>query len=93
MHLPNPSPLGFSGFEWADGLRLLPDGPSLVPDGALFSFGQSTGKRPDAPRTGEFSKNLVLSRIIYGILDSRLRIDIDGLMQIRINQLGKLVSP
>jgi hypothetical protein len=32
------------------------------------------------PRTGEFSKKLLMSRIIYGILDSRLRIEIDGLI-------------
>jgi hypothetical protein len=50
-------------------------------------------KGPDGPRTGEFSKRLLLSRIIYGILDSRLRIDIDVLMHLRNNQLGKLVSP
>jgi hypothetical protein len=31
--------------------------------------------------------------MIYDILDSRLRIDIDGLMHLRNNQLGKLVSP
>jgi hypothetical protein len=43
----------------------------------------------DGPRTGEFSKKLLLS----GIPDSRLRIDIEGLMHMRINQLGKLVSP
>jgi hypothetical protein len=47
----------------------------------------------DGPGRGEFSKKLLLSGIIYGILDSRLRIEIDGLMHLRINQLGKLVSP
>jgi hypothetical protein len=40
-------------------------------------------KGSDGPRTGEF----------YDIPDSRLRIEIDGLMFLRINQLGKLVSP
>jgi hypothetical protein len=50
-------------------------------------------KGPDGPRIGEFSKNLLLSGIIYGIADSRLRIDIDELMHLRNNQLGKLVSP
>jgi hypothetical protein len=49
-------------------------------------------KGPDGPRTGEFSKKLILSEIIYGILESRLRIEIDRLMHLRINQLGKLVS-
>jgi hypothetical protein len=50
-------------------------------------------KGPDSPCTGEFSKKLFLSRIIYGISNSRLRIDIDGLMHMKNNQLGKLVSP
>ena len=40
-----------------------------------------------------FSKNLLLSGIIYGILDSRLRIVVDELMHLRNDQLGKLVSP
>jgi hypothetical protein len=30
----------FLGFQQVDGPRLRPDGPSLVPDDALFSFGQ-----------------------------------------------------
>jgi hypothetical protein len=50
-------------------------------------------KGTDGPRTGEFSKKHLLSGIIYGIPDSRLRIDIDGLMHLRNNQLRKLVSP
>jgi hypothetical protein len=50
-------------------------------------------KGPDGPRIGEFSKKLLLSKIIYSIPDSLLRIEIDGLMHLRINQLGKLVSP
>jgi hypothetical protein len=36
-------------------------------------------KGPDGPRTGEFSKKLLMSRIIYGILDNRLRINVDKL--------------
>jgi hypothetical protein len=40
-----------------------------------------------------FAKKLFLSGIIYGISDSRLRIDVDELMHLRNNQLGKLVSP
>jgi hypothetical protein len=47
----------------------------------------------NGPCTGEFSKKLLLSRIIYGIPDSRLRFDIDELMHLRNKQLGKLVSP
>jgi hypothetical protein len=50
-------------------------------------------KGPNGPRTGEFSKKLLLSRIIYGIPDSRFRIDVDELMHLRNNQLGKLISP
>jgi hypothetical protein len=46
----------------------------------------------DDPCTGEISKKLLLSEIIYGIPDSRFRIDIDELMHLRNNQLGKLVS-
>jgi hypothetical protein len=49
-------------------------------------------KGPNCPRTGEFSKKLLLFGIIYGILNSRLRIKMIGLMHLRINQLGKLVS-
>jgi hypothetical protein len=49
-------------------------------------------KGPDDPRTSEFSKKLLMSGIIYDISDSQLRIEIDGLMHLRINQLGKLVS-
>jgi hypothetical protein len=48
---------------------------------------------PNGPRTGEFSKTLLLSEIFYGIPDNRLRIEIDRLMHLKINQLGKLVSP
>jgi hypothetical protein len=40
----------------------------------------------------KFPKKLLLSGIIYGIPDSRLRIEIDELMHLRHNQLGKLVS-
>jgi hypothetical protein len=39
--LPNLAPSGFSGFERPDSPRLRPDGPSLVLDGVLLSFGQS----------------------------------------------------
>jgi hypothetical protein len=40
-----------------------------------------------------FSKKLLLSGIIYGIPDSRLRMVVDGLMHLLNDQLGKLVSP
>jgi hypothetical protein len=48
---------------------------------------------PDGPRTGEFFKKLLMSGIIYGIPDNRLRFGIGELMYLRNNQLGKLVSP
>jgi hypothetical protein len=37
-------------------------------------------KGPDGPRVGVFPKKLLLSGIIYNILDSRLRIVVDELM-------------
>jgi hypothetical protein len=40
-----------------------------------------------------FSKKLLMSRIIYSIPNSRLRIVVDELMHLRNDQLGKLVSP
>jgi hypothetical protein len=40
-----------------------------------------------------FSKKLLLSGIIYGIPDSWFRIDVDELMHMWNDQLGKLVSP
>jgi hypothetical protein len=39
-----------------------------------------------------FSKKLLLSGIIYGIPDNRLRIVVDELMHLRNDQLGKLIS-
>jgi hypothetical protein len=53
--------------------------------------GPSQGPGRSAPRC--FSKKLLLSRIIYSIPDSRLRIVVDELMYLRNDQLGKLVSP
>jgi hypothetical protein len=50
-------------------------------------------KGPIGSRTCEFSKKLILSRIIYDILNSRLRFDVDELMHLRNDQLGKLVNP
>jgi hypothetical protein len=50
-------------------------------------------KGPDGPHIGVFPKKLLVSGIIYGIPDSRLRIIVDELMHLRNNQLGKLVSP
>jgi hypothetical protein len=47
----------------------------------------------DGPRLGVFPKKLLLSGIIYGIPDSRLRMIIDELMHMWKDQLGKLVSP
>jgi hypothetical protein len=39
--LPNLAPSGFSGLQRPDGPCLRSDGPSLIPDGVLLSFGQS----------------------------------------------------
>jgi hypothetical protein len=50
-------------------------------------------KGPDGPRLGNFPKKLLLSGIIYGILDSRFRIVVDELMHLWNDQLDKLVSP
>jgi hypothetical protein len=47
----------------------------------------------DGPRTSEFSKKLLLFGIIYGTPNSRLRIEMVGLIHLRINQLGKQASP
>ena len=97
--LPNSLPSGFLVFQRADSPRLRPDGLSFGPDGALFSFGQSVvlmrvlhciyQKGSGDPRTCEFPKNLLLSGIIYGIQDSRIKID----MHLRNDQLGKLIRP
>jgi hypothetical protein len=53
--------------------------------------GPPQGPRRSADRC--FSKKLLLSGIIYGILDSQLRIVVDELIHLRNDQLGKLVSP
>jgi hypothetical protein len=53
--------------------------------------GPTQGPRRSAHRC--FSKKLLLSGIIYGIPDSRLRVLVDELMHLRNDQLGKLVSP
>jgi hypothetical protein len=47
----------------------------------------------DGPHTGEFFKKLLLSGLIYGISESRLGMVMVEIMHLRINQLGKLVSP
>jgi hypothetical protein len=51
---------------------------------------------PQGPRRSThrcFSKKLLLSGIIYGISDSRLRIVVHELIHLTNDQLGKLVSP
>jgi hypothetical protein len=50
-------------------------------------------KGPDGPCTCEFSKKLLLSKIINDIPNNQQIIEMDGLMHLRINQLGELVSP
>jgi hypothetical protein len=53
--------------------------------------GTPQGPRRSARRC--FTKKLLLSGIIYGIPDSRLRIVVDKLMHLRNNRLGRLISP
>jgi hypothetical protein len=51
---------------------------------------------PQGPRRSVhrcFSKKLLLSGIIYGIPDTRLRVVVDELIHLTNDQLGKLVSP
>jgi hypothetical protein len=45
------------------------------------------------PRIGFFFQKLLMSGIIYGILDSRFIIVVDKLIHLTNDQLGKLVSP
>jgi hypothetical protein len=53
--------------------------------------GPSQGPRRSTHRC--FSKKLPLSRIIYDIPNSRLRVVVDELIHLTNDQLGKLVSP
>jgi hypothetical protein len=61
--------------------------------------GSPCGRRRSAGRARtiraqvNFPKKLLLSEIIYGIPDSRLRFHVDELMHLRNNQLDKVVSP
>jgi hypothetical protein len=97
----------FLGFQRPDGPRLVSDGARFsfgrsvvltcvfavflseahpgVTDGPLQGPGRSVHRC--------FSKKLLMFGIIYGILDSQLRIVVDKLMHLRNDQLGKLVSP
>jgi hypothetical protein len=50
-------------------------------------------KGPDGLHIGVFPKKLLMSGIIYGIPDSRLRVVVDELIHLTNDQLGKLVSP
>jgi hypothetical protein len=50
-------------------------------------------KGPDGPCLGVFFKKLLLSGIIYGILNRRFRIVVDEFMHLRNNRLGKLIRP
>jgi hypothetical protein len=53
----------------------------------------SPPKGPGRSANRCFSKKLLLSEIIYGILDSRLRVVVDELIYLKNDQQGKLVSP
>jgi hypothetical protein len=61
--------------------------------GTPWCHGWPTRRPRTAHTQVNFPKKLLLSEIIYGILENRHRIDIDELMYLRNNQLGKLVSP
>jgi hypothetical protein len=108
MHFTEPVTFGFSGFSMRpDGPRLVSDGArfsfgqSTVQTMFFVVFlsdahpsvadGPQQGLR--RPVHGCFSKKLLLSRIIYCISDSRVRIVVDELMHLRNDQLGNLVSP
>jgi hypothetical protein len=108
MHFTEPLTFGFFlVFQRPDSPRLVSDGARfsfrrpvvLTCVFAVFLFeahpsvanGPPQGPGRSAHRC--FSKMLLLSGIIYGIPDSRLRIVVDELMHLRNDQLGKLVSP
>jgi hypothetical protein len=90
-----------------DGPRLVPDSArfsfehSIVLTLVFAVFlSQAHHGVADSPPQGpgwsalrRISKTLLLSRIIYGILDIRLRFDVDELMHLINDQLDKLVSP
>jgi hypothetical protein len=71
IHFIEPVTFGFFIFQRPDGPRLMPNGLSLILDGARFSFGQSvvlshvfvvflSDAHPgvaDGPHTGEFPKS------------------------------------
>jgi hypothetical protein len=89
-----------------DGPRLVPDGArfsfgrSVVLTYVFAEFlSEAHPIVADGPPQGPersahmcFSKKLLLSGIIYGIPDNRLRIIIDKLIHLRNDQLDKLVS-
>jgi hypothetical protein len=66
---------------------------SVLVRGSPRCRGRSAARARTVMHRCFFSKKLLLSRIIYGILDSRLRIVVDELMPLRNDQLGKLFSP
>jgi hypothetical protein len=93
LHFTEPSPSGFSGFHRPGGPRLVSDGVrfsigqsvvlTCVYAVSLFEVSRTVRRKgPDGPRLGVFPKKLLLSGIIYGILDSRFRIVVDELMHL-----------
>jgi hypothetical protein len=108
MHFTEPVTFGFFlGFQRPNGPRLVSDGArfsierSVVLTCVFVVFlseahhSVAVGPPQGPVRSAHmcFSKKLLLSGIIYGITDSRLRIVVDELMYLRNDQLGKLVSP
>jgi hypothetical protein len=90
-----------------DGPRLVSDGARfsfgrsivLMYVFVVFLFEAHPGVADGPPQGPErsahrcFSKKLLLSRIIYDISDSRLKVVVDELIHLTNDQLGKLVSP
>jgi hypothetical protein len=63
----------------------------FLSEGSPWCHGRSTARAQTVRAC--FSKKLLLSGIIYGILDRRLGVVVDELIHLTNDQLGKLVSP
>jgi hypothetical protein len=108
MHFTEPVSFEFFWFfQRPDGPRLVSDGACFsigwsVVLACVFAVflskahpGVTDGPPQGLGRSAHmcFSKKLLLSGIIYGIPDNRLRIVVDELIHLTNDQLGKLVSP
>jgi hypothetical protein len=100
MNFTEPVTFGFFWF-YNDGRSVFGLGRFIVLSYVFVEFPSDAQTRVmDGPPQGPgrfahrcFPKKLLLSGIIYGIPDSRLRVLVDELMHLRNDQLGKLVSP